>query len=142
MGPSASSRGKITVFRSKMSKKLIFTFENFQNLYSHGKRHGAMFRNQKSLFTNHLWPSFTAISRSWSSSGHSETTPTEYPTLIFYYGKILLFSLARSIWEGGIEMTTSLKRIRGQVQAANGPEAGRTSPRRMAIVLQCLGSSH
>ena len=29
----ASSRGKIIVFRSKMSKKCIFSFKNFQNAY-------------------------------------------------------------------------------------------------------------
>ena len=38
----ASSKGKIIVFRSKTSKKWIFTFKNFQNVYCHGKQHSAM----------------------------------------------------------------------------------------------------
>ena len=38
----ASSRGIIIVFRSKMSKKWIFTFKNFQNVYWHGKRHSTL----------------------------------------------------------------------------------------------------
>ena len=42
LDPSASSRGKIIVFRSIMGKKRIFTFENFQNLYWHGKQHSAL----------------------------------------------------------------------------------------------------
>ena len=65
--------------------------------------------------------------------GDSETTPSEYLTSNFYYGKILLFSLARSICERGVEMVTSPERIGGKVQAANWPEARRTSPRRNAM---------
>ena len=38
----ASSRRKIIIFKFKMSKKKISTFQNFENVYFHGKGHSAM----------------------------------------------------------------------------------------------------
>ena len=38
----ASSRGKIIIFRSKMKRKWIFTFQNDKNVHWHGKDHCAM----------------------------------------------------------------------------------------------------
>ena len=70
LGSFASSKKGMNTFHYEMSKKWIFTFMNFQNVYWHGKTHSAMHSQHRQFEESHHYKNLKFGSESHARSQH------------------------------------------------------------------------